>query len=109
MAMSHDSTNTPEWAKPEHIEDYFARISRRTLERECLSNWLAVAGVAEALTMGGVNKAPVSDTLDKISEIVRDGMGFTFRPDIPEVEEAWRKRVRKTFVVNPTSEGGDAA
>ncbi|MQS00161.1 hypothetical protein [Gluconobacter aidae] len=92
--MSHDSTNTPEWAKPEHIEDYFARISRRT---------------AEALTMGEVNQAPVSDTLDKISEIVRDGMGFTFRPDIPEVEEAWRKRVREIFAAYPASDEGDAA
>lgn len=107
--MSHDSTNAPEWAKPEHIEDYFARISRVHLERECLSNWLAVAEVAEALTMGEVNEAPVTDTLDKISEIVRDGMGFTFRPDIPEVEEAWRKRVREIFNAPPASEEGDAA
>lgn len=107
--MSHDNTRTPEWAKPEHIEDYFARLSRTALERECLSNWLAVAEVADALTMGEVKGALLNDTLDKISEIVRDGMGFTFRPDIPEVEEAWRKRVRETFAIKPSSEEGEDA
>jgi len=81
-------------AKPEHIEDCYARISRSALERECASNWHALMEIADLfndLEDGSLN---ADGFVTKVHEIVCDGMGMSVRRN-----EAWRERIRSTFSI----------
>jgi len=99
--MTADSTNTPENAKPERIEDYFARLPHNQLQRECLCYWLALGDVSDLFNEIEADKIDSVQFVEKVREIVHDGMGIYVRRDEP-----WRNNIRTLF---PTERKGDVA